>query len=137
MGDTAADYLCERLIEWGVDTIYGFPGGINGILGDPNFTASQNIPYVPYHAFARLIGLKGIRVDRADQIEVAWQEAFAADRPVVIDALTDPEEPPIPPHVTFAQMEAMTKAFAGAPKEGLPGAVEAVREFAEEFIPGR
>jgi pyruvate dehydrogenase (quinone) len=34
MGQTAGDYLCERLIEWGVDTIYGFPGdGINGILG--------------------------------------------------------------------------------------------------------
>ena len=31
---TAADNLCERLIEWGTDTIYGFPGdGINGILG--------------------------------------------------------------------------------------------------------
>ncbi len=105
--------------------------------GDPKFDASQDIPYVPYHAFADLIGLKGIRVDRSDQIEAAWREAFAADRPVVIDARTDPEEPPIPPHVTFAQMEAMTKAFVGAPKEGLPGAVEAVREFAEEFIPGR
>src|SRR6201999_1328777 len=28
------DTLCERLVEWGIDTIYGFPGdGINGILG--------------------------------------------------------------------------------------------------------
>ncbi len=34
MGSTAADYLCERLVEWGVDTVYGYPGdGINGILG--------------------------------------------------------------------------------------------------------
>ncbi len=34
MGSTAADNLCERLVEWDVDTIYGFPGdGINGILG--------------------------------------------------------------------------------------------------------
>src|SRR6476661_10597067 len=34
MGKTAGDYLCERLLEWGVSTIYGFPGdGINGILG--------------------------------------------------------------------------------------------------------
>ncbi len=34
MGDTAGDYLCERLMEWGVTTIYGFPGdGINGIMG--------------------------------------------------------------------------------------------------------
>ncbi len=31
---TAADNLCERLIAWDVNTIYGFPGdGINGILG--------------------------------------------------------------------------------------------------------
>jgi pyruvate dehydrogenase (quinone) len=30
---TVADHLAERLIEWGVDTIFGFPGdGINGIL---------------------------------------------------------------------------------------------------------
>ncbi len=34
MGMTAADYVCERLLAWGVHTIYGFPGdGINGILG--------------------------------------------------------------------------------------------------------
>ena len=26
MGKTAGDYLCDRLLEWGVDTIYGFPG---------------------------------------------------------------------------------------------------------------
>lgn len=30
---TVADHLVERLIEWGLDTIFGFPGdGINGIL---------------------------------------------------------------------------------------------------------
>lgn len=34
MADTAGDYLCDRLIGWGVSTIDGFPGdGINGILG--------------------------------------------------------------------------------------------------------
>src|SRR5580698_5767149 len=34
MSSTAADNLCERLVEWNVNTIYGFPGdGINGILG--------------------------------------------------------------------------------------------------------
>jgi pyruvate dehydrogenase (quinone) len=31
MAKTAADLLVERLIEWGVDTIFGFPGeGVNG-----------------------------------------------------------------------------------------------------------
>lgn len=33
MGKTTADLLIERLIEWGVDTIFSFPGdGINGIF---------------------------------------------------------------------------------------------------------
>lgn len=34
-------------------------------------------------------------------------------------------------------LNAMTKAFVAAPKEGLPGALSAVREFAHEFLPGR
>ncbi len=105
--------------------------------GDPKFEASQDIPYVPYHAWAEMIGLTGIKVDRSAQIPDAWRAAFAADRPVIIDAMTDPEEPPIPPHVTFKQMEAMAKAFLGAPRAGLPGAVSAVREFAAELKPGR
>src|SRR5437764_2568993 len=33
MADTASDLLVERLIDWGVDTIFGLPGdGINGIM---------------------------------------------------------------------------------------------------------
>ncbi len=34
MANTVADHLIERLLEWNVDTIYGYPGdGINGIMG--------------------------------------------------------------------------------------------------------
>ncbi|MGH9073958.1 MAG: thiamine pyrophosphate-requiring protein, partial [Acidimicrobiales bacterium] len=105
--------------------------------GDPKFEASQDIPYVPYHQYADMIGIKGIALDRSDQIEDAWAEAFSADRPVIVDARTDPEEPPIPPHITFEQVHAMTKAFLGDPKEGLPGAVNAMKEFAQELLPGR
>ena len=33
MATTAADLLIDRLIEWGVDTVFGLPGdGINGIF---------------------------------------------------------------------------------------------------------
>ena len=33
MAKTAAEILVERLMEWGVDTIFGLPGdGINGIM---------------------------------------------------------------------------------------------------------
>src|SRR5919199_6087864 len=33
MGYTASDMLVERLIDWGVDTVFGLPGdGINGLF---------------------------------------------------------------------------------------------------------
>lgn len=79
--------------------------------GDPKFDASQRIPNVPYHRFAELIGLKGIYVDHPDGVGAAWDKALAADRPVVIEFKTDPEVPPLPPHITFAQMQHLTEAL--------------------------
>jgi pyruvate dehydrogenase (quinone) len=79
--------------------------------GDPKLVASQDLPDFPYAAYAESIGLRGIRVDRPEQIAPAWEAAFAADRPVLIEAVTDPEVPPLPPHITFAQARAMTSAL--------------------------
>ena len=105
--------------------------------GDPRFDASQRIPYMPFHEYARLIGLGSVKVERAAQIEDAMAQAFAADRPFVIDAMTDPEEPPLPPHITFKQAEDYTKSFLADPSDGLAGVVNAMREKVDEFVPGR
>jgi pyruvate dehydrogenase (quinone) len=105
--------------------------------GNPRFKASQSIPYMPFHEYAHLIGLGGTKVDHASQIDDAVREAFAADRPFVIDAMTDPEEPPLPPHITFKQAETFAKSFLADSSDGLPGVVNAVREKVNEFVPGR
>jgi pyruvate dehydrogenase (quinone) len=107
------------------------------MAGNPKLHASQDIPYVPFDRYAELIGLRGIKVERSAEIAGAWREAFTADRPVVINAITDPEEPPIPPHVTVEQAREMTMAFIKAPKDGFPGAVQAAKQFAKEFKPGQ
>jgi pyruvate dehydrogenase (quinone) len=78
--------------------------------GDPKFEASQRIPDVPYHKFAELIGLRGIYVDRADAVASAWDEALRSDRPVLLEFKTDPDVPPLPPHITLDQ----AKHFASA-----------------------
>jgi pyruvate dehydrogenase (quinone) len=87
--------------------------------GDPKFTASQRIPDVPYHRFAELIGLQGIFVDRPEALGPAWDEALAARRPVVLEVKTDPEVPPLPPHITFKQATNFAHALIkGDPHEG-------------------
>jgi pyruvate dehydrogenase (quinone) len=79
--------------------------------GDPKFSASQDIPNVPYHRFAELIGLEGIYVDRPDALGSAWEQALAAKRPVVLEVKTDPEVPPLPPHITLKQATNFAKAL--------------------------
>jgi pyruvate dehydrogenase (quinone) len=69
--------------------------------------------------FAELIGLKGIYVDRSDALGRAWDEALAADRPVVLEVKTDPEVPPLPPHITLDEAKHLRHAlFEGDPHEG-------------------
>jgi len=105
--------------------------------GDPKFEASQDIPNVPYHRFAESIGLIGIYVDREDQVAAAWDKAFAADRPVLIEFKTDPDVPPLPPHITLEQ----AKAYASVLLHGDPDQAGIIKQSAKQvlskFMPGR
>lgn len=105
--------------------------------GDPKFDASQQIPNVPYSRFAELIGLRGIYVDSPDSLASAWQQALASDVPVVMEVKTDPEVPPLPPHIKFEQ----AKAFASALLKGDPDEASvikgAARQVLESVLPKR
>ncbi|HEV7677616.1 MAG TPA: thiamine pyrophosphate-requiring protein [Candidatus Dormibacteraeota bacterium] len=107
------------------------------LYGDPKFEASQDIPRFDFAEFARDIGLIGIRVDRPDRIDEAWREALSADRPVVIDAVVDPEEPPLPPHITVEQVRKMAEAMLKGDPERVPTMLQSARQKIEEFLPGR
>jgi pyruvate dehydrogenase (quinone) len=89
---------------------------LRAMSGDPKIEASQDVPAFSYANYAESLGLRGIRVDRPEQVAPAWDAAFRADRPVVVDAITDPEVPPLPPHITLKQARAFTSAlFKGDP----------------------
>jgi pyruvate dehydrogenase (quinone) len=82
------------------------------MAGDRKLDASQMIPEFPYARYAELLGLRGIRIDSPEQVASAWDDAFAADGPVLIEAVTDPEVPPLPPHITFEQAKEMAIAMS-------------------------
>ncbi|MFL5300300.1 MAG: thiamine pyrophosphate-dependent enzyme, partial [Anaeromyxobacteraceae bacterium] len=87
--------------------------------GDAKLEASQDIPDFPYARYAESIGLRGVRVDRPEQIAPAWEAALSADRPCVLEAVTDPEVPPLPPHITFKQGRSMLESILkGDPARG-------------------
>jgi pyruvate dehydrogenase (quinone) len=69
--------------------------------GDAKFDASQQIPDFPYARYAEMCGLRGIRVDDPVDLGDAWEAALAAESPCVLEAVTDPEVPPLPPHVSL------------------------------------
>ena len=86
--------------------------------GDPKFEAAQYVEDFAYARYGEMLGFKGIHVERPEDIGAAWEEAFRADRPVVIEFIADPNVPPLPPHITFDQARAfMTTLFKGDPDQ--------------------
>ena len=105
--------------------------------GDPKNPATQEIPDVHYADFARMIGLDGVRIESPDAIDAAWEEAFQADRPFVIDAVTDPEVPPLPPHITVEQARHFISAVRGGDPHSRALITESFKQKILEFLPGR
>jgi pyruvate dehydrogenase (quinone) len=88
------------------------------LSGDPKLEVSQDLPDFPYARYAELLGLAGIRVDAPDQVAGAWDDALSAGRPALIEAITDPEIPPLPPHIRFEQASKMAQALAKGEPHG-------------------
>ncbi|AQQ23618.1 thiamine pyrophosphate-requiring protein [Burkholderia cenocepacia] len=104
--------------------------------GDPKFDASQQIPNVPYYRFATLLGLKGIYVDDPEQLGAAWDEALASDRPVVLEVKSDPEVPPLPPHVTLQQAKHFAETLVKGDAREANVIVETARQVLSAVLPG-
>lgn len=104
--------------------------------GDPKYDAAQHVPDFPYARYAELVGLKGIMVNRPEQIAPAWDEALAADRPCVIEAITDPEVPPLPPHISFKQAVNLAQSMLKGDSRAPAIITESAREMMATIFPG-
>lgn len=107
------------------------------LAGDPKFEASQTLPDFPYAAYAELLGLVGIRVDSPDKVGPAWDQALNADRPVVLEAYTDPDVPPLPPHITLKQAKAYMSALAKGDANAFGIIKASIKEWADGVLPRR
>jgi pyruvate dehydrogenase (quinone) len=106
-----------------------------GMAGDPRYAPSQDLPAFPYADYARLLGLGGIRVDRAEDVAPAWAQALAADRPTVIEFVTDPAVPLTPPHITASQMKAYASALWHGDKQATRIVMASIKETWASLFP--
>jgi pyruvate dehydrogenase (quinone) len=107
------------------------------LAGDPKLPATQEIPDFPAARYAELVGLKGIRVERPEDVAGAWERALAADGPVVIEAVVDPDVPPLPPHVSGEQAWNLAAALAKGDPDRADVMQRSLREKLAELLPGR
>jgi pyruvate dehydrogenase (quinone) len=103
------------------------------LAGDPKLEASQNIPDFPFARYAEMLGFKGIRVDDPDDVAGAWDEALSSDRPVVYEAVTDPDVPPLPPHIRFEQAKGMAQALAQGDPDSIGIVMQSLKGKLQEF----
>ncbi|MGC8492464.1 MAG: pyruvate oxidase [Syntrophobacteraceae bacterium] len=104
------------------------------LAGDPKFMGTQCIPDFPYARYAELLGFKGIYCDNPEVVGRAWEEALSTtDRPVILEFKTDPEIPPLPPHIKFDQARKLMSALMGDEPERWGIVKKAIKGKAAEF----
>jgi len=105
------------------------------LSGDPKFADSQVLPEFHYAKYAEMLGLTGIRLDNPNDVASTWQRALQADRPVIIDAHTDPEVPPLPPHISMKQARQFLKSILHSSPERGHMLRQMLRDKVEDYLP--
>jgi len=101
--------------------------------GDPKLEASQRLPDFPYAEYAKLLGFHGVRVDRPEDVGAGWDEALGAGRPALLEVITDPEVPPLPPHIRFEQASGLAQALLKGERSRRAIIAESIKGKLAEF----
>jgi pyruvate dehydrogenase (quinone) len=79
-------------------------------LGFPEYGVRWQRP-ADFAAWASSCGGMGLHVEKPGDVEVAVREAFEYRGPALVDVAVNPDEPPMPPKVTYDQAKGFAEAF--------------------------
>jgi pyruvate dehydrogenase (quinone) len=106
------------------------------LAGEAKLESSQSLPAFDFAAYARQLGLEGIRVERPEDVGRAWDRALAAGVPAVLDVVTDPEVPPLPPHIRLEHAKGMASALLHGDPESGRIVRQSLREKLKDLVGG-
>src|SRR5436305_5043674 len=97
--------------------------------------------YLPAAEYAKLLGYEGIKVDDPKAVGPAWDRALSADKPVLLEYVTDPQIAALPPHVKPAMLKKVAKGLSkgdedavGIAEKGFRGKLAEFTEHAKEKL---
>ncbi|MEK8029486.1 thiamine pyrophosphate-requiring protein [Ideonella sp. DXS29W] len=97
--------------------------------GDPRASISQFVPPFPYADYARLLGLAARTVRDPEALASAWEEAFNADRPMLLEVVVDANVPLVPSHLTGQQVWAYGAALLQGDRDALATVLASARQW--------
>jgi len=96
--------------------------------GNPQF--GVELQPIDFAAYARACGAGGFTIEKPEEAASVLSEALAHDGPAVVQAVVDPNEPPLPGNITMAQ----ALHFAEALIKGQKDRWEIIKTVAENKI---
>ena len=88
------------------------------MLGEGRTPLTQSVPDFPYAKYAELVGLEGFYCDEPDKIADTWKAALACDKPCIVEFKSDPEVPPLPPHISLKDAKNFMMMMRNEPERG-------------------
>jgi thiamine pyrophosphate-dependent acetolactate synthase large subunit-like protein len=101
-------------------------------LGNPEY--GVELQPADFAAWARAAGGEGYRVGDPSNVKAVMQEFLASPKPAVLEALVDPNEPPLPGKIKPEQAKKFAKALLRGQPEGPRIALTAFRDKLTEYV---
>ena len=102
--------------------------GTDGLLGNPEY--GVDLQPIDFAMVARACGGEGFTIEDPADCGRVLDRALASDGPVIVEAVVDPFEPPLPAHVTVEQ----AAKFAESLLRGRKDSAEILKTITEDRI---
>jgi pyruvate dehydrogenase (quinone) len=101
-------------------------------MGNPEYQC--DLAPIDFVKLAEAFGVKGLKLDRPQDADGVFQEAFAHQGPVIIEATVDPFEPPMPAKINLKQAAHFAEALARGEPHGAEIAETVTKDKLRELL---
>jgi pyruvate dehydrogenase (quinone)/pyruvate oxidase len=101
-------------------------------LGNPEFAV--DLEPIDFALFAKACGARGFRIEDPKECGAVLDAALAVDGPVLIEAVVDPFEPPMPAKIEIAQAKHFAESLLRGEPNGTKIALTAAKDMIRELV---